>query len=189
MNENMPERDPRSRFEDEGIPDLQDGIPGQQWAVDPQEAPLPGDEPVAIDDYGTTAAEEHGHESLDGRLDREMPEEQALFDSPPQADELEGEEPLGEAEEEEVLTEESGLGVGSDLDTRYQRDTGTDPEWTAQPEEPSGTVWDEPRRAGRLVGPGEGAHADTEADEIATEVGPDGGGFSAEESAVRVDPE
>src|SRR5690606_22231423 len=46
------ERDPRSRFEDEGIPDLQNGTPEQQWAEDPQEAPLPADYPVGVDEYG-----------------------------------------------------------------------------------------------------------------------------------------
>jgi hypothetical protein len=79
VSQHMPEHDPRSRFEDEGIPDLQDGTPQQQWAVDPQEAPLPGDRPMAIDDFGTTAEEQVEGEPLDGRLDREEPEAQAIF--------------------------------------------------------------------------------------------------------------
>lgn len=70
----MTEHDPRSRFEDEGIPDLQDGTPQQQWAQDPQEAPLPGERPAAVDDYGTTAEEQRQGESLDGRLARERPD-------------------------------------------------------------------------------------------------------------------
>jgi Family of unknown function (DUF5709) len=41
-------------------------------------------------------------------------------------------------------------------------------------------------RAGRLVAPDEGAHADTEADEVATDVGPAGYASSAEEAAVHV---
>jgi hypothetical protein len=41
-------------------------------------------------------------------------------------------------------------------------------------------------RAGRLVAPDEGAHADEEADEIATDVGRDGQGSSAEEAAVHI---
>jgi hypothetical protein len=46
-------------------------------------------------------------------------------------------------------------------------------------------------RAGRLVAPDEGAHADEEADEIATDVGPAGYASSAEEAAVHIidDPE
>jgi hypothetical protein len=63
-----------SRFEEEGIPDLQDGTPAQQQASDPQEMPLPGDRPVAVDDYGTTAEEQFRGESLDGRLGREEPD-------------------------------------------------------------------------------------------------------------------
>ncbi len=41
-------------------------------------------------------------------------------------------------------------------------------------------------RAGRLVQPDEGAHADSEKDEIATDVGPAGYASSAEEAAVHV---
>lgn len=44
-------------------------------------------------------------------------------------------------------------------------------------------------RVGRLVQPDEGAHGDTEADEVATSVGTDLGGFSAEERAMHIDPE
>jgi hypothetical protein len=42
------------------------------------------------------------------------------------------------------------------------------------------------RRAGRLVAPDEGAHADTESDMVAEDVGIDGGGSSAEEAAVNI---
>jgi hypothetical protein len=41
-------------------------------------------------------------------------------------------------------------------------------------------------RAGRLVAPDEGAHADEEADEVATDVGPAGYASSAEEAAVHI---
>jgi hypothetical protein len=77
-----PGRDPESAFEDEGIPDMQDGTPEQQWASDPQEQPLPGDEPVGVDEYGTTADEQYENESLDRRLAREEvePEEPAAGD-------------------------------------------------------------------------------------------------------------
>ncbi|GAA5077568.1 hypothetical protein HNP84_004051 [Thermocatellispora tengchongensis] len=211
MTEQVPPRDPHSRFEDEGIPDLQNGTPQQQWAVDPQEASLPGDSPAALDDYGTTQEEEIAGESLDGRLSREIPDEQPAYDerAPEDAYGTGGEtaygtEPVdtetGELTREQAagataanpeggLTEDSGLGVGSDLDTDFEPGPDVDEDWEAQPEEPSGTVWDEPRRAGRLVNPAEGAHPDTEADEIAQEVGPDGGGYTAEEAAMRVERE
>jgi hypothetical protein len=41
-------------------------------------------------------------------------------------------------------------------------------------------------RAGRLVAPDEGAHEDTEKDEIASDVGPAGYASSAEEAAVHI---
>ncbi|MFC0866009.1 DUF5709 domain-containing protein [Sphaerimonospora cavernae] len=184
MSQHTPEHDPHSRFEDEGIPDLQDGTPQQQWAVDPQEAPLPADQPTAVDDHGTTIDEAIQGEPLDSRLSREMPEEQPVYGTggPPTVHQ---ERPrTGRA-----ITEDSGLGVGSDLDTDYEQDSGVAPGWQAQPQEPSGAVWDTPRPAGRLVAPDEGAHGDAEPDEAAMEVGPDAGGYSAEEAAMRVEPE
>ncbi len=42
---------------------------------------------------------------------------------------------------------------------------------------------------GRLVEPDEGARADTEADMVATDVGTDLGGYSAEEAAMHLEPE
>ncbi|MFI6789937.1 DUF5709 domain-containing protein [Nonomuraea sp. NPDC050383] len=185
MTQHTPEHDPRSRFEDEGIPDLQDGTPEQQWAVDPQEAPLPGDRPIAVDEHGTTIDEQIQGESLDGRLSREVPDDQPLYevDGPATVrDETAG-------DDDERVTEDSGLGVGSDLDTDFQPDDDVDPSWQAQPEEPSGAVWDDPRPAGRLVAPDEGVRGDVEPDEVAREVGPDAGGFTAEEAAMRVEPE
>lgn len=44
----------------------------------------------------------------------------------------------------------------------------------------------EDRRAGRLVAPDEGAHADEEKDEVAFDVGPAGYASSAEEAAVHI---
>lgn len=48
---------------------------------------------------------------------------------------------------------------------------------------------DQQARAGRLVAPDEGAHPDTEKDEVATDVGPAGYASSAEEAAVHVEDE
>jgi hypothetical protein len=112
--------------EDEGIPDLQDGTPEQYWSEDPQEAFLPGDAPVALDDYGTTADEVREGETLDERLRRE---------------------------------------------------------------EPEGAADREPGHAGRLVAPDEGAHPDTEPDALGEDLGEDGGGYTAEERAMRVEEE
>lgn len=80
MKQSVPEPDPRSRFEDEGIPDHQEGTPGQQRAEDPQEMPLPAEDPVAVEDYGTTGEEAGTDEPLDGRLPRERPDPAAEGD-------------------------------------------------------------------------------------------------------------
>jgi hypothetical protein len=48
---------------------------------------------------------------------------------------------------------------------------------------------DESGLAGRLVADDEGAHADTEKDAVAHDVGTDRGGFSAEEAAMHVEAE
>ncbi|MPQ96980.1 hypothetical protein GB931_03385 [Modestobacter sp. I12A-02628] len=61
-------------FEDNGIPDLQDGSPEQQWNEDPEFLPEPGERPTATVDFGTTAAEQATGEDLTGRLDREVPD-------------------------------------------------------------------------------------------------------------------
>jgi hypothetical protein len=62
-------------LEDDGIPDLQDGTPQQDWAEDPQFAPVPGERPNASVDFGTTSLEQSEGESLSGRLDRELPDD------------------------------------------------------------------------------------------------------------------
>jgi hypothetical protein len=70
------------RPDDEGIPDLQDGTPEQYWAEDPQEAPIPGDRPLGMDEYGTTADEVREGEPLDARLAREEPDTPMQEDEP-----------------------------------------------------------------------------------------------------------
>ena len=217
MSHNLPERDPRSRLEDEGIPDLQAGTPEQQWAVDPEEMPVPGDEPAAVDDFGTTADEQREGEPLDGRLDREEPEQQPILDGDrgaavtasaaagdyvavapgrsaagtagPQSESAEDVAATSTAGMDDT-TPDGGLGPGSDLNTERETVPEADQEWPGQPEAPTGQIWDDAddRPAGRLVAPDEGAHEDAEADEVAREAGPDAGGYSAEESAMRVEP-
>lgn len=48
---------------------------------------------------------------------------------------------------------------------------------------------DPDERVGRLVQPDQGTADDTEPDEVATTVGTDRGGFSAEERAMHIDPD
>jgi hypothetical protein len=62
-------------LEDDGIPDLQDGVPEQDWMEDPQFHPVPGERPNASVDFGTTAFEQSEGESLTGRLERELPDD------------------------------------------------------------------------------------------------------------------
>jgi hypothetical protein len=103
--------------------------------------PLPGREPTAVLDHGTTAEEQREGEPLDTRLSREVPD-------------------IGPGD---VATG----GVSTDLNA------------------------DDPalEQVGRLVAPDEGAREDEEKDEVATDVGPDFGGFTAEEAAMHVEPE
>ena len=62
--------------EDEGVPEVsQDDFPMMAAAEDPQFAPVPGDDPGASVDFGTTALEQSEGESLAGRLDRELPDD------------------------------------------------------------------------------------------------------------------
>ena len=63
--------------EDDGIPEVaQDDSPTMQSAEDPEFAPMPGEDPGAVTDFGTTASEQSEGESLSGRLDREVPDVQ-----------------------------------------------------------------------------------------------------------------
>ncbi|MCW2614237.1 MAG: hypothetical protein JWN08_1231 [Frankiales bacterium] len=142
MTSRIPEKP--SESEAEGVPDPGYADPSQLAAGD-DEATLepPRDTAVAVDDFGTTAAELAEGESLDGRLDREVPEVLEAVDRP--ADESAG--------ADTPFDERAGQGVG------------------------------------RLVEPDQGARADTEADLVATDEGTDLGGYSAEESAMHLEPE
>lgn len=67
--------DPGAEPEDEGIPDLlDDDAPEAEQASDPQRASVPGDEPVAVERYGTTFAEQVHGDSLEDRLTEEEPD-------------------------------------------------------------------------------------------------------------------
>ena len=70
-------RDAELELQDEGIPDIQDGTPEASWAEDPEFMPVPGDDPGASVDFGTTAYEQDAGESLSGRLAREVPDDAA----------------------------------------------------------------------------------------------------------------
>jgi Family of unknown function (DUF5709) len=108
--------------------------------------------------FGTTAEEQEEGESLDQLLAEEEPDDTL--------DETEAELSDDEEDEEEDFDDDDDAGE-EDADG-LGLDDGPDP------------------RAGRLVAEDEGAHPDEEEDLVATDVGIDGGGATAEEAAVHV---
>jgi Family of unknown function (DUF5709) len=104
--------------------------------------------------WGNTPLEEELGETLDQRLEQEIPEPDPYQ--------------LAESENLDPLVEPEGVDVVDGLDGPDQvDDAGAE-------------------RAGRLVEPDQGAEPDTEKDLIASDVGIDGAGASAEEAAVHV---
>lgn len=136
--------DKPSEAEAEGVPDPGFSDPGQLEAGD-SEAVLepPRDTALAVDDFGTTTAEQSGGEPLDGRLAREQ--EDVLSAVALDADESQG--------SDTPFNERAGQGVG------------------------------------RIVEPDEGVRTDTEKDMVASDVGTDLGGYTAEEAAMHLEPE
>lgn len=132
-------------MEAEGVPDLERSSDAL-LSVDPDDAygmEPPRDTALAVDEFGTTAAEMHDGEPLDGRIAREEPEVLSLVGV--DADESAG--------SDTPFSQRAGQGVG------------------------------------RLVEPDEGLRPDTEPDMVATDVGTDLGGYSAEEAAMHLEPE
>ena len=61
--------DPSDPFEDEGQASPDPELAAKRITGDPQdEMPVPGDRPVAVNDFGTTVAEQEAGEPLDLRL-------------------------------------------------------------------------------------------------------------------------
>jgi len=118
-----------------------------------------------LERFGNTAEEEREGETLDMRLAEEVPDPNLAFDDPLAAD-------AGPSPDAERDGEVDDLDLDSRID---EQELGDDYD---------GEVGDE--RAGRLVSPDEGAHADTEKDLVAGDVGIDGAGASAEEAAVHI---
>ncbi|MFL6136305.1 MAG: DUF5709 domain-containing protein [Frankiaceae bacterium] len=135
--------DPGDPYEDEGLPGTDNALPGKQITGDPQDdIAVPGDTPLAVDDYGTTAEEQAAGEPLDLRLSREEPDVLDAVDSDPR-DEIDSDEPFPADREE---------------------------------------------RVGRIVEPDEGARSDDEPTMVGYDADTDGGGFSAEERAMHIEP-
>jgi Family of unknown function (DUF5709) len=125
--------------------------------------------------FGTTAAEQEEGESLDQQLDEEEPDVFAELDREQAQD--------GEDEDED----DADYAKDADFTPTGDDDEEDDDEDVADQDLDGLLLDDGPDpRAGRLVAPDEGAHADGEADLVATDVGIDGGGASAEEAALHV---
>lgn len=91
--------------EDEGIPEGAGPVPGKEDTGDPQEGMLlPRDEPTAVEDTGTTAAEQREGQPLDERLEEEEPDREP--GGRPEAGRLvEDDAGLGDEEKDEVADE------------------------------------------------------------------------------------
>lgn len=143
-------------------------------------AELTGDEPtaysqaadhaIAVEDFGVTEDEERTGESLDGRLARELPDPNDSGYG--QASTVNLGDEAGSADLPGVDPGEGDPGEG-DLTGNSLEAYGDDDDLLV----------------GRLVEPDEGARADEVAETLASDLGSDGGGFSAEESAMHLDPD
>lgn len=162
-----PVSDPAS----EGIPEYADDdstayddVDSPRVADGRSPAPLPADRdegPVGLDDVATTAEGQRRGGSLEDRLAEEEPDI-SPDDLPTPRSAL-----LDEATGEDQPDADSPVSM-------YDR-PGLDPVSEG--------------RVGRLVQPDQGAHSDTEADEVAQDAGAAGGGASAEELAMHAEPE
>ncbi|MFF5652347.1 DUF5709 domain-containing protein [Streptomyces collinus] len=146
-------------------------------------------EPMADDAYQPTGTNEEQEDAAP--LDLQDAVDERTYDdtldegySPP-------EKPLGVTKRGTTAAEQH---EGETLDERLAQEVpdasaepagdgvGDTPDSDGEPVDPeAGTV-----RAGRLVAPDEGTHADTTKETVATDVGIDGGAAGAEEAAVHV---
>ncbi len=128
MTTHTPE--PASPFEAEGIPDTGEATDAQRATGDAASAygeEPPHDVPLAVDDYGTTAAEEHAGEPLDLRVSHEEPDVLAAVDQA--ADESEtadGSVGAGAGQGVGRLVEPDEGGRGDTESDLVARDEGTD---------------------------------------------------------------
>jgi hypothetical protein len=158
-DETRPESQDLEDFEVLDSTDTLDGAPGD----DPLDrGVVPPERWSAGIRFGTTEEEQAEGESLDQLLAEEEPDDTLDLTEAELSDDEEEEE----EEEEEEADEDDDAG-DEDVDGLLL-DDGPDP------------------RAGRLVAEDEGAHPDEEEDLVATDVGIDGGGATAEEAAMHV---
>jgi hypothetical protein len=164
MSENDGYADGLGEYATEGDQQLQPGDTLDSRGVDDilDEGYSPPEKWSVLEKFGNTAEEEREGESLDQKLAEEEPDPALAYD-----------------DENDTATGVTGA-TGTDLDL----DSSIDEQQLGDDFGDDAEVGDE--RAGRLVSPDEGAHADTEKDLVAGDVGIDGAAASAEEAAVHI---
>jgi hypothetical protein len=170
-----------TRHESADLADIETRDASETLAGNPGDDPLdtgvaPPERWSAAMRFGTTADEQEQGESLDQLLTEEEPDVFAQLDQEQSA-----------ADAEDADDDKDDADYASNADYTASDDDDEDDEDVADQDLDGLLLDDGPDpRAGRLVAPDEGAHADGEADLIATDVGIDGGGASAEEAALHV---
>ncbi len=162
MSENDGYADGLGEYATEGDQQLQAGDTLDERGVDDilDEGYSPPEKWSVLEKFGNTAEEEREGETLDQKLAEEEPDPNLAYDD----------------DEDDAETD----GPASDLDL----DSSIDEQQLGEDFGDDQEVGD--LRAGRLVSPDEGAHADDEKDLVAGDVGIDGAAASAEEAAVHV---
>jgi hypothetical protein len=159
----MSENDSYGEYSTEADDQIQPGDSLDDRGVDDilDEGYSPPEKWSVLERFGNTAREESDGESLDDRLAEEVPDPALAYDDDDDAAGVPG-----------ASSDNQDLDLDSSIDVQP---LGTDFD---------GEVGDQ--RAGRLVSPDEGAHADLDKDLIAGDVGIDGAAASAEEAAVHI---
>lgn len=129
--------------------------------------------------------EEEGLASPDPTLELEHLSGDSYDDQPVPGDRPAGVDEYGTTAAEEAAGEPLDLKLSREMpDVDPDAATADDSDAAADP-----FPADDDERVGRLVQPDQGMPDDEEKDEVASSVGTDLGGFSAEERAMHIDPE
>lgn len=115
----------------------------------------PPERPREVDAFGTTATEQSEGETIDMRIQQEVPDPGTAYGAPDNESGLD-EDRIGGDDPDSIDADDDFLGDG---------EVGNE-------------------RSGRLVAPDEGSHEDTTKGEVGEDVGIDGAAASAEEAAM-----
>jgi hypothetical protein len=164
-----------------------DDVDSPRVADGPEPGILPlerEDGPLAADRYGNTPEEARVGESLERKLDREVPDP-ALQDAGPRPDTVPSPIAVEEFDPEAADVDRDVV----DRDTALEDQDPVDPNLGSPVSMYDTGVGGGGGTVGRLVAPDEGLTEDTERDAVATDVGASGGGASAEELAMHQLPD